>query len=84
MMCLRILLGTSLTMCHLRDKEPFHLSCCQYSKVFSKSTAPVISATPTNCPLVLTLKKQEYWAFGALSLSFLISSIKLLVSISGT
>ena len=54
--CFSKLFGTSFTICHLRGKEPVHLSCCQQSTFVSKSTGPVISASPTNCPLALTWK----------------------------
>lgn len=57
-MCRKRLLGTSLTICHWTGNWPFHLSCCQYSASFSKSTGPTISATPQNCPLALTCTKK--------------------------
>ena len=46
-------------MCHFKGKQPFHLSCCQYSKLLLKSTGPIISASPTNCQLVLTENKRH-------------------------
>jgi hypothetical protein len=46
-------------MCHFTAKHPFHLSCCQYSTLFPKSTGPTISATPQNCPLALTCVRAE-------------------------
>ena len=48
------LLGISFITCHLTGKKPFHLSSCQKSISLLKSTFPIISAKPTNCPLPLT------------------------------
>ncbi|GJN36387.1 hypothetical protein PR202_gb25240 [Eleusine coracana subsp. coracana] len=50
----------SFIMCHVIGKKPFHLSSFQKSMVFLKSTGPNISANPTNCPLVLTCKRNIY------------------------
>lgn len=64
--CLSNVFWTSFTMCHFKEKQPFHLSCCQYSKLLSKLIKLTISERPTNYPLALTwtnYQQQVYCLF---------------------